>query len=415
MARREPSTADRELIERLAALGVRVSAVQLERWRGAGLLPGHARRWLGRGRGSVSVLAEETVAVAAALGRHAQPGRDLRWTVIAWYAEAGRPALPGGLAVPEPPWPAVHEALVWAMARSDSQRLMVKARATDGGDEAQDAFYAEAGRVMGRGPAGLPHPDEVRRVVKDPGAEGERSPERGRRRSAVHLAAAAVIGAGEVGGEALVEALTALMPGVDWAPVAESARQAEEDGTLESWIPAGALIDPLARLSAAGEAEMAAARGVAHRLAGIGALYVLHGLLMPDNPALARLRAHIDASGFALVVSQLVLQMINPSGVPHALMMCLSPEMAALAAWLEAPLAEQAATGQGLLRLPGSEDGGPEAFMQSWIGQLHDLNDRARARRTGEQESVAVLVDDHPQGADGRAEPRQHPVSYRSR
>lgn len=382
------SAADRELIERLAALGVRVSAAQLERWRGAGLLPGHARRWLGRGQGSVSVLAEETVAIAAVLGRHARPGRDLRWTVIAWYAEVGRAALPGELAVPEPPWPLVREALVWAMARSHSQQLMVQARAADGGgEEGQDAFYAEAGRVMGRGPVGLPHPDEVRRVVEDPGAQWEQSEDRRRRRATVHLAAAAGMGAGEVGGEALSEALAALMPGVDWAA---SARQAEEDGTLESWIPAGAPIDPLARLSAASQEEMAAARGVAHRLAGIGALYVMHGLLMPDTPVLARLRAHIDASGFALVVTQLVPQVINPSGVPHALMMGLSPEMAALADWLEAPLAEQSDTGQGLLRLPGAEEDGAEAFMQAWIGQLHDLADRARARQDGAAESSGL-------------------------
>ncbi|SOF02451.1 hypothetical protein SAMN05446589_9603 [Streptomyces sp. OV198] len=392
-----PSGADRELIGRLAALGVVVSGAQLERWRTAGLLPGHARRWLGRGRGSVSVLAEEAVAVAAALGRHARPGRDLRWTVIAWYAEAGRPALPGELAVPEPPWPAVREALVWAMARSHAQRLVVQARiAGGGGEEAQDAFYAEAGRVVGRGPAGLPHPDGMRRVVEDPGAEWERGQEFGRRRAAVRLAAAAGMGAGEVGGEALVEALAALMPGVDWAPVAESARQAEGDGTLEGWVQAGALVDPLARLQAAGEEEMAAARGVAQLLAGIGALYVMHELLMPDNPALTRLRTRVDESGFALVVAQLVPLMINPSGVPHAFAMCLSPEIAAPAAWLEALLAEQADTGQGLLRLPGAEEDGAEAFMQAWIDRLRlrELTDHARAQRTGAEEAAAGLAVD---------------------
>lgn len=56
----------------------------------------------------------------------------------------------------------------------------------------------------------------------------------------MHLAAAAGMGAGEVGGEMLVKALAALMPGVDWAPVAESTRRAEREGTLESWIEAGA-------------------------------------------------------------------------------------------------------------------------------------------------------------------------------
>ncbi|MEU4489825.1 hypothetical protein AB0H94_33875 [Streptomyces purpurascens] len=77
----------------------------------------------------------------------------------------------------------------------------------------------------------------------------------------------------------------------------------------------------------------------------------------------------------------------RPSGVPHALVMCLSPEMAALAAWLEALITEQAGTGQGLLRLPCAEEDGAEAFMQAWIGRLHDLTDRARARRTGAEET----------------------------
>lgn len=103
---------------------------------------------------------------------------------------------------------------------------------------------------------------------------------------------------------------------------------------------------------------------------------------MPDNPALARLRAHIDAFGISLVASQLVPQMINPSGVPHTVVMCLSPEMAALAAWLEAPLAEQDGTGQGLLRLPGAD-----AFMQAWISRLRELSARGLS-------ASAILKDD---------------------
>ena len=66
----------------------------------------------------------------------------------------------------------------------------------------------------------------------------------------MYLTAAA--GAGEVGGEMLIEALAALMSGVDWAPVPASARRAESEGTLESWVEAGALVAPLARLRAAG-------------------------------------------------------------------------------------------------------------------------------------------------------------------
>ncbi|MEV6182260.1 hypothetical protein [Streptomyces sp. NPDC052015] len=393
MARGEPSPADVELIGRLAALDVVVSAAQLERWRGLGLLPRHARVWLGRGRGSVSVLAEETVAVATVLGRHARSGRDVRWTVIAWYAEAGRPALPGQLAVPEPPWPAVREALVWAMRRSTAHRLVEAARtAARGSEEEQDAFYTEAGRVVGRGHAGPAHPEVMRRVLEDPDAELDQGEDRRRRRGAVSLAAATAMGAGEVGGERLVDALATLMPGLDWTDIAAKARQAEKAGEFDGWIRAGA-VDPLGLLHAAGPEEMAAARHAATVLAGIGGLYLMHGLGMPDNPALARLRALLEESGFALIAAQMVPLMINPSGVVHALTMCLAPEVAALAAWLESVLAEQASTGQGLLRLPGAEEEGPEAFMQAWIGHLHQLTDRARARRTGAAEDTNGAFD----------------------
>ncbi|MBJ6636736.1 hypothetical protein [Streptomyces sp. I5] len=325
MARGEPSAADVELIGRLAALDVVVSAAQLERWRGLGLLPRHARVWLGRGRGSVSVLAEETVAAAAVLGRHARAGRDVRWTVIAWYAEAGRPVLPGQLAVPEPPWPAVREALVWAMRRSTAQRLVESARtAARGSEEEQDAFYTEAGRVVGRGHAGPAHPEVMRRVLEDPEAELDQGEDRRRRRGAVSMVAAVAMGAGEVGGERLVDALVTLMPGLDWTGVAADARQAEEAGEFDGWIRGGA-VDPLGLLHAAGPEEMAAARHAAMVLAGVGGLYLMHGLGMPDNPALARLRAVLEESGLSLVVAQMVPMMIDPSGIVHALTMCLAP------------------------------------------------------------------------------------------
>nr|WP_248297599.1 hypothetical protein [Streptomyces sp. S1D4-11] len=386
MARGVPSAADKELIERLAALGVRVSAAQLERWRGARLLPAHARRWLGRGRGSVSVLAEETVAVAAALGRHARPGRDLRWAVIAWYAEAGRPALPSELPVPEPPWPTVREALMWAMSRSSAQRLMVAARA---------AVTAARPRRTPSTPRPGGSWDTVRLTTRSAGdAAGARGPgRRARPQQGAPIAArgsaliaAAGMGAGEVGGEALVDALAVLTPGIDWSDVAAEARQAEENGEFDSWIQVGS-VEPLGRLEAAGAQDMATARHAAQILAGVGGLYLMHGFGMPDTPGLARMRTGLEESGFALFVAQMVPLMINPSGVVHALSMCLAPEFAALAAWLESVLTEQANSSGGLLRLPGAEQDGAEAFMQAWISQLHDRADHARARRTGGAEA----------------------------
>jgi len=117
------------------------------------------------------------------------------------------------------------------------------------------------------------------------------------------MVAAAAMGAGQVGGERLVDALATLMPGLDWTGVAADARQAEESGEFDGWVRAGA-VAPLGLLEAAGPEEMAAARHAAVVLAGVGGLYLMHGLGMPDNPAMARLRAVLEESGLSLIVAQ---------------------------------------------------------------------------------------------------------------
>jgi hypothetical protein len=143
VARNAGSAADRELTARLAARGLTGSGARYERWRRADLLPRHERHWAGQGRGSVSVLSPATVEIAAALARHAQQGRDLRAAVVAWFFEAGRPALPGQLTVPEPPDVAVAEALAWAVRTSPEYRMLQRARSAV--TEAQkDDFYATA-------------------------------------------------------------------------------------------------------------------------------------------------------------------------------------------------------------------------------------------------------------------------------
>lgn len=158
------SPADRELVARLAERGVSVSAAQVERWRHAGLVPANVRRSLGRGRGSVSVPAAGAVEVAAALAEHARPGRDLRWTVLAWYARAGYPALPGEHPVPEPPWPAVRAALLWAVERDWIRRLQVAARSAHSEAEL-DAWYAAVEQLVRRGPGRPPHPEHLRTML----------------------------------------------------------------------------------------------------------------------------------------------------------------------------------------------------------------------------------------------------------
>lgn len=83
---------DQELTARLANRGFAGSSGRYERCCRLGSLPRHVRRGAGGG-GSVSVLAPETVEIAATLARHTAQGRDLRAAVIAWFFEAGQPEM----------------------------------------------------------------------------------------------------------------------------------------------------------------------------------------------------------------------------------------------------------------------------------------------------------------------------------
>lgn len=170
MARGAPSPADLQVIRGLTARDLMVTASQLESWRRAGLLPRHRRRGLGRGRGSV-VDAVDPVVVesAAALARHLRQGRDRRLAVLEWFAEAGMPAQPAAVQVPEPPVDAVREALVWVLRASVSQRLLHAARNAAGtGEEGQDALYALAGRlIVSRARRGAAHPVLVRAALEN--------------------------------------------------------------------------------------------------------------------------------------------------------------------------------------------------------------------------------------------------------
>lgn len=47
--------------------------------------------------------------------------------------------------------------------------------------------------------------------------------------------------------------------------------------------------------------------------------------------------------------------------------------MAALAAWMEELIDEQISAGQGLLSLPGAEEGGAKAFMKAWTNRVHEI------------------------------------------
>ena len=86
------SEADAALVEAGRAKGHAVSPAQLERWRGARLLPQNCRVSLGRGRGSTSTPPPQAEALVVALAERAAPGVPAEELTLRLYFE--RPDLP---------------------------------------------------------------------------------------------------------------------------------------------------------------------------------------------------------------------------------------------------------------------------------------------------------------------------------
>lgn len=373
MARGAPSPADQQVVRELAARGVVVTASQLEGWRRAGLLPRHRRRGLGRGCGSV-VDAVDPVVVesAAALARHTRQGRDRRLVVLAWFAEAGalrqprQPGQPQEPAVPEPPLDAVHEALVWAVSTSVSQRLLEMARSASGaGEEGLNGLYEVAGRMIAARPyRGAAHPGLVRAALM----ADEDLPQGPAFTGMVHLVAALGVGAQEVGGDALAEAFAAFgmfgLEAEDWARMLGAAERGE--APLVDWGMLDVWADGRRQAERAGEEELVRARTVLVGLQGFYVLYMMHGIFMPDTPALAALRERIDERGMGPCLDHVIAVKPSPRQFAESLLACLSPLMDEL---YEA-LMEQLAADPNVFRIPGDESGAA-GFMNTWIGTLH--------------------------------------------
>jgi hypothetical protein len=371
MARGAPSPADLQVVRELASRKVVVTASQLESWRRAGLLPRHRRRGLGRGRGSVvDVVDPVVVESAAALARLGRQGRDRRLVVLEWFAEAGMAVRPGAAPVPEPPVGAVRQALVWVLERSVSQRLVEFARGAAGaGEEGQDALYAVAGRLMKRG-RGAANPALVRAALEagedvPVDADGPDS------RSMVHLVAAIGFGAQEVGADALAEGLAALgmfgMTVEDWGQALGAVERGEVPPV--DWGPVQREAGPVERVKRASDEELVRARTVLVGLRWFYGLYALHGLLLPDNPALAALRQRIDEWGMFPVLSQLIAFSPSPGQFAEALTVCLEPLLDAL----YETLTDQLADGPNIFPIPGDESGtGVVGFGESWLRTLRE-------------------------------------------
>jgi hypothetical protein len=365
------SAADQELTAQLTARGLAASSARYERWRRAGLLPRHERRGAGRGHGSVSTLAPATVEIAAALARHAVQGRDLRLAVVGWFFEAGRPALPGEPAVPEPPDAAVPQSLAWAVRTDPAYRLLQRARAAVT-EEQKDDFYEAAVAQGRRGAAIELDPSAMRDALLSCreipfAASGERT-------DLVHFIAALGLGIDEVGAEAFADAIaaTGLFP--------QMSRQQQRNAMIEAHACDACAkvfaeltrMDPARALETADIKQLRQAREVVVGLAGFGSLLLMYALLMPDTPGLAALRAKISELGVGSVLMNLARQVRRPRGIAPAIAACLHPEYLAL----YTSLSELVAAGPPLLHEAGDDKHNPGRYMATWIASLREVNER---------------------------------------
>lgn len=379
MTRSADSAADRELTAQLAARGLTGSGARYERWRRAGLLPSHERHWAGRGRGSASVLDPATVEIAAALARHARQGRDLRDAVVAWFFEAGRPVPPGQPAVPEPPDANVPEALAWALRAGPSYRMLQRARSAVTEEQKDDFYAALAGqrRQIARAAAG-PDPSAMREALLSGRDVGLIS--RGEPADLVHLVAAVGLGVEEVGAESFADAITAagLFPQLSAQEWRDAMIEAFASGAFARDFAALARFDPASAVESADIDRLRQARGVALGLAGFGALLLMHGLLMPDTPAQAALRAKISELGAGPMLMNLARQAIQPQGVASAIASCLDPAYTTL----HQSLLELAAAGPPLLHQARDDEHDPERFMETWLSSIHALSSTSKPTKS---------------------------------
>ncbi|MFB6828440.1 hypothetical protein [Streptomyces hydrogenans] len=306
------------------------------------------------------------VETAAALARHLRQGRNRRLAVLDWFAEAGMPLLSGSAVVPEPPAGAVCDALAWVLAGSVSQQLLEVARGAAGaGEEGQDALYAVAGRMLAARPFRRPvHPAVMRAAL----LAGEDPPDEPGSDGVVHLFAALGLGPQEVGAEALAEGFAAVgmfdLTSGEWAQMLGAAERGEAPPV--PWELLGE-VDSLERVRRASDEELVRARTVLIGLRPFYAMYMLHGLFMPDTPGLAALRALIDRRGMGFMLHNLVSISPTPRQFAEGLVACLDP------AWdeLYEALMEQLATDPNLFRLPG-DDIGAGGFVSAWTRTLDE-------------------------------------------
>ncbi|MFG2683969.1 hypothetical protein [Streptomyces sp. NPDC048392] len=314
---------------------------------------------------------------AAVLARHLRQGRDRRLAVLEWFAEAGAAAQPGTVRVPEPPLAAVREAVVWVLRGTVSHRLLELARGAAGaGEEAADALYEVAGRLLAAHPyRGSADPATVRAALEaDKDVDVPDGPDF---KEVVHLVAAIGLGAQEVGGDALAEAFGAFalfgLTAEDWTQMLGAAERGE--GPPVDWGLLQQRADVLEPVQQASDEQLLRARTVLLGLRMFYGLHAMHALFMPDTPALAALRAKIDELGVFPILDHVIALSSSPRHFAQGLAIGLDP----LFDGLYETLMEQLAADSALFQIPGDETGAA-GFMDAWTRTLREQTAMARKR-----------------------------------
>ncbi|MFF4632111.1 hypothetical protein [Streptomyces griseorubiginosus] len=119
MVRTGPSEADATLLDHLRGQGWPISLAQLERWRLAGVLPRNKRKYLGRGKGSISILHPESTDIAEVIAMTSRRGRSIHEAVLRVFAADPRYDdlfVPPKVRLPEQ---AIRSALEWFVRFGD--------------------------------------------------------------------------------------------------------------------------------------------------------------------------------------------------------------------------------------------------------------------------------------------------------
>ncbi|MFJ3106517.1 hypothetical protein [Streptomyces sp. NPDC086835] len=167
----------------------------------------------------------------------------------------------------------------------------------------------------------------------------------------------------------------------DWVQMLGAAERGE--GPPVDWGLLQRHADVLGPVQRASDAALIRARTVLIGLRWFYGLYMLHGILLPDTPGLAALRARIDERGLGPYLDHVISVSPTPRQFVESLMACLSPILDEL---YEA-LMEQLATDPAIFRIPGDETG-VVGLGETWIRTLREQT-RAESGRRGQAHGAA--------------------------